>query len=142
MRQFMMLLLLFSGCIIANVRSEAHITGDTYLGIIGSSISLELEQVICTLSSSGNESTQEFSIHFSCGDLAQLIWYEGLSNFGIDEPRFELLWAGDMDGDGKLDLKMETSPKYSCMQQTLYLSSLAPDGLLLGIDEQSELKCH
>ncbi|WP_237468171.1 hypothetical protein [Vibrio stylophorae] len=137
-----MLLLLFSCCIFAKEKPEAHIIGDTYLGIIGSSITLEFNQAICTLSSSGNESTQEFKINFSCGDMKQSIWHNDLSTVDVDEPRFELLWAGDMDGDGKLDLKMDTSPKYSCTQQTTYLSSLALDGLLVGVSEQSQLKCR
>jgi hypothetical protein len=42
-----------------------------------------------------------------------------------DEPHFAILWAGDLDRDGKLDLITTFSPKYSWYPRTLYLSSQA-----------------
>jgi hypothetical protein len=45
-----------------------------------------------------------------------------------DEPHFAILWAGDLDRDGKLDLITTFSPKYSWYPRTLYLSSQAEEG--------------
>jgi hypothetical protein len=41
----------------------------------------------------------------------------------VDEPHFEILWAGDLDGDGRLDLVVTLSPKYSYYPRQLLLSS-------------------
>ncbi|MCB0334183.1 MAG: hypothetical protein KDD55_11825 [Bdellovibrionales bacterium] len=43
-----------------------------------------------------------------------------------------VLWAGDLDRDGKLDLLIDTSNHYNVTEQTLYLSSLATKGELVG----------
>ncbi len=42
-----------------------------------------------------------------------------------------LLWAGDLDGDGKLDLIMDTTNDYNARIVTLYLSSKAKAGTLV-----------
>lgn len=48
-----------------------------------------------------------------------------------DEPHHEVVWAGDLDGDGILDLVTTFSPKYSVYPRRLWLSSLAgPDRLV------------
>lgn len=49
----------------------------------------------------------------------------------IDEAHVALHFAGDLDGDGKLDLVMTNSPKYSWYPTTLYLSSAAKPGELV-----------
>jgi len=49
-----------------------------------------------------------------------------------DEPRFDLHWVGDLDGDGRLDLLATFSPKYSYHPRRLYLSSAAAPGDLVG----------
>ena len=48
-----------------------------------------------------------------------------------DDPHFELYFAGDLDGDGKLDLLATMSPKYSAYPRTVLLSSAAKSGELV-----------
>jgi hypothetical protein len=43
----------------------------------------------------------------------------------VDEPHFEVNWAGDLDGDGELDLVVNLSSKYSWHPHVLLLSSMA-----------------
>jgi hypothetical protein len=42
-----------------------------------------------------------------------------------------LLWAGDLDGDGKIDLIMDTTDNYNVRNLTLFLSSKAKPGKLV-----------
>lgn len=42
-----------------------------------------------------------------------------------------LLWAGDLDRDGKIDLIMDTTDNYNCRILTLFLSSKAKPGQLV-----------
>lgn len=42
-----------------------------------------------------------------------------------------LLWAGDLDKDGKLDLLMDLTDHYNVSAYTLFLSSMAEEGALL-----------
>jgi hypothetical protein len=49
------------------------------------------------------------------------------------EPRFDVNWAGDLEGDGRLDLVATFSPKYSMHPRRLYLSSSADPGELVGL---------
>ncbi len=49
-----------------------------------------------------------------------------------DEPHFEVEWAGDLDGDGKLDLVVNLNRKYSLHPHRLLLSSRASRGALVG----------
>ena len=51
----------------------------------------------------------------------------------VDDPHFTLDWAGDMDGDGRLDLIATLSHKYSLFPTRLLLSSLAHQKELLGV---------
>jgi hypothetical protein len=50
----------------------------------------------------------------------------------VDEPHFDVPWAGDLDGDGKLDLVVNLSRKYSLHPYRLLLSSMAAVGELVG----------
>jgi hypothetical protein len=50
----------------------------------------------------------------------------------VDEPHFDVNWAGDLDGDGQLDLVVNLSRKYSVHPYRLLLSSLASDTELVG----------
>jgi hypothetical protein len=48
--------------------------------------------------------------------------------FACDEPHFRIHWAGDLDGDGNLDLLVTFSAKYSHHPRQLFLSGgAAPD---------------
>ncbi len=45
---------------------------------------------------------------------------------------WKLLWAGDLDGDRRLDLYVQVSRHYNVVQHKLLLSSRAPAGRLVG----------
>jgi hypothetical protein len=48
-----------------------------------------------------------------------------------DEPHFSVYFIGDIDGDGKLDLIVTMSPKYSWSPLSVLLSSAAGPGELV-----------
>jgi hypothetical protein len=49
-----------------------------------------------------------------------------------DEPHFDVVWAGDLDRDGRLDLVVNLSRKYSVHPYRLLLSSKASKTQLVG----------
>ncbi len=64
---------------------------------------------------------------FSSAGKSQII-------FSAEEPddgSWSLLWAGDLDGDGMLDLYMDLHNKYNSSQRRLFLSSQASRGSLV-----------
>ena len=64
------------------------------------------------------------------GKVQQLGRYEfHMSEPGYIAPQMVVMWAGDLDGDGKLDLLVNNSAYY--WDTTLYLSSLAKPGELV-----------
>lgn len=65
----------------------------------------------------------------SDGERTQVLYATG--GFA-DEPHFEVQWAGDLDGDGGLDLVVNLSRKYSWHPHCLLLSSRAANGELVG----------
>lgn len=50
---------------------------------------------------------------------------------GLDDSIPVLVWAGDIDGDGKLDLLLDLTNHYNVSQYTLFLSSAAKTGELV-----------
>lgn len=50
-----------------------------------------------------------------------------------DEPHFQIVWAGDLDRDGKLDLVVNLDRKYSWAPYKLLLSSRAKGRNLVGL---------
>ena len=50
----------------------------------------------------------------------------------VDEPHFEIEWAGDIDRDGRLDLVVNLSRKYSIHPHRLLLSTRAKTSELVG----------
>ena len=50
----------------------------------------------------------------------------------VDEPHFDVPWAGDLDGDVMLDLVVNVSRKYSEHPYRLLLSSMASPNQLVG----------
>jgi hypothetical protein len=61
---------------------------------------------------------------------SQIIYYDG---FHIGEGAPYLVWAGDLDGDKKLDLILDTPTHYNVgIAFSLYLSTQANEGELLG----------
>lgn len=55
-----------------------------------------------------------------------------------DDAAPTLLFAGDLDGDGRLDLILDTTDHYNVRRPTLFLSTQAAPGELLGIAAQFE----
>lgn len=73
----------------------------------------ETLQAVLTFSEDGEGKTQKYSLENCCD-------WTGPS----------LLWAGDLDRDGKLDFLLDTSRHYNVSEPTLFLSSLARTGEL------------
>jgi hypothetical protein len=67
------------------------------------------------------------------GGTSQTLYVPDGQPFDCDEPHFSIQWAGDLDGDGGLDLITTFSPKYSWYPRRLYLSSAAGSGELVGL---------
>ena len=51
-------------------------------------------------------------------------------NYAAERPP-QILWAGDLDGDRRLDFLLDTSDHYNVEELTLYLSSQAHGGVLV-----------
>jgi hypothetical protein len=51
----------------------------------------------------------------------------------VDEPHYDVIWAGDLDRDGQLDLIVNLHRKYSWHPYRLLLSSSASKGQLVGV---------
>jgi hypothetical protein len=49
-----------------------------------------------------------------------------------NEPAWEILWAGDLDGDGKLDLYVQLGDHYNVAERILFVSTKAASGHLVG----------
>ncbi len=71
-------------------------------------------------------------------DRSQILYEPGNSEFACDEPHFDVSWAGDLDRDGRLDLLVSLSSKYSYHPRQLFLSSVAGDGELVSEAGRSE----
>jgi hypothetical protein len=66
------------------------------------------------------------------GDRSQSLHTPADNPFACDEPHFDVEWAGDLDGDGALDLVVTFSSKYSHHPRKLFLSSTALGTDLVG----------
>jgi hypothetical protein len=83
----------------------------------------------------GKDSGNRIDIALREGDTAQILLRSegyrenGILTFGDAVPR--LLFAGDLDGDGRLDLLLDTTDHYSLSRPTLFLSGAARKGELL-----------
>jgi hypothetical protein len=77
----------------------------------------------------------------SDGSQSQEIFVYRAFPGGLTHPSFTgtapyLAWAGDLDGDGKLDLLVNTTNSENSRDLTLYLSSKAKNGALAGVAAQ------
>ncbi len=54
-----------------------------------------------------------------------------VAGLACDDPHFAIQWAGDLDGDGRLDLVTTLSRKYSYHPVQVWLSSRAEEGDLM-----------
>jgi hypothetical protein len=99
--------------------------GRTYLEPFQSMI-LELapgQESTYSLSASGTnkgEETRDYQIRLSCNQKSQLI----LNRASLSEHIY-ILWAGDLDRDGRLDLLLDVHDHYNVSEPTLFLSSKA-----------------
>jgi hypothetical protein len=71
-------------------------------------------------------------VFLSDGDSEQELYSTEGDPFSCDEPRYDVNWAGDIDGDGRLDLVTTFSAKYSYHPKRVYLSSAAGPGDVVG----------
>lgn len=84
-------------------------------------------QLIATGNRDKNGSVTDCKLFLHSEGKSQLI---GESDF-FDETAFNVVWAGDLDGDNALDLLMDLSYKHSFGLFTLFTSSNAKPGKLL-----------
>ena len=76
----------------------------------------------------GFTSLENYSIELSKGQISQELLAYDSTNGAIPS----LLWAGDLDGDGQLDLLINATPHYVVYSAPmLFLSSMAKDGNLV-----------
>ena len=76
----------------------------------------------------GFTSLENYSLELSNGQLSQELLAYRSTNGAIPT----LLWAGDLDGDNKLDLVINATPHYTVSSAPiLFLSSMARDGSLV-----------
>lgn len=71
---------------------------------------------------------REARLILSSGKSEQVLY--SLEECG-DDPAWFLLWAGDLDRDGKLDLYVSVTQHYNVSEKRLFLSSAAGDGGLV-----------
>jgi hypothetical protein len=75
---------------------------------------------------SNNADLCDAVITLSNNNRIQMLFQPNIdSPFTCDEPHFRIHWAGDIDRDGRLDLLVTFSPKYSVFPRQLLLSSAA-----------------
>ena len=84
-----------------------------------------------TLKATGSLDSNQYGIHAS--NYSLFIENAGISTLLSSAPYFddamiEILFIGDIDGDGKLDFLIDNSNKYSYREYCLYLSSYATNG--------------
>jgi hypothetical protein len=78
---------------------------------------------------SAREDLVDAQVILTDGDRTQVLY--SADGFA-DEPHFDIKWAGDLDRDGKLDLVVDLSRKYSVHLYRLLLSSKASGAQLVG----------
>jgi hypothetical protein len=79
---------------------------------------------------SAGEDFSDSKVVLSLGARSQVLY--SADGFA-DEPHYDVLWAGDLDADGKLDLVVDLHRKYSWHPYTLLLSSRASPSQLVGV---------
>ena len=102
-----------------------------------SPLSLTVADHSYTLKVVGDKSTEKCSdqtlpenakLVLVSGDSSQVLY--SLAECG-DDAGWRLLWAGDLDGDGKLDLYINVTQHYNVSEKRLFLSSRAAQGQLV-----------
>lgn len=99
---------------------------------IGQTLKLNIGAKQSTLTVSGIKKDAEwrtgYKVVLQSGGIKQTVYER---NQVADSSFPSLLWAGDLDGDGKIDLLMDTTDNYNVRQLTLFLSSKAKPGKLV-----------
>jgi len=72
------------------------------------------------------------AVWLELGGRAQRLYGPEEATSSCDEPHFDVSWAGDLDRDGRLDLVVSFSSKYSHHPRLLLLSSAAGPDQLVG----------
>ena len=109
-------------------RDNDPVLNDSLLSTRRLGISLGEQKYELRLEST-QESLADARITLSDGAHTQVLYSaEGFA----DDPHFEVCWAGDLDRDGRLDLLVNFSNKYSEHRYRLLLSSRADSGQLIG----------
>lgn len=75
-----------------------------------------------------DETRKNYSITLESGGIKQLIMKAPLIG---EDTTPKLLWCGDLDGDGKIDLIMDTTDNYNVSNTVLLLSGKAKPGKLV-----------
>ncbi len=108
--------------------SHARVVNDTLRP--GSPLEISLGQRRYELRlESAREDLFDAKVVLTDGVLSQVLY--SADGFA-DEPHFDVVWAGDLDRDGRLDLVVNLNRKYSVHPYRLLLSSLAAKGRLVG----------
>jgi hypothetical protein len=99
---------------------------------VGEKLKLNVGTKESTLAVSGLKKSAEWRIGYKivleCGGIKQTIY----DRKQVADSSFpSLLWAGDLDGDKKIDLIMDTTDNYNVRILTLFLSSKAKPGKLV-----------
>ncbi len=99
---------------------------------IGQELKLNVGAKQSTLTVNGKKKDQEwrseYNIVLESGGIKQVV-YERKEVSDSSFP--SLLWAGDLDGDGKIDLIMDATSNYNVRDLALFLSSRAKPGKLV-----------
>lgn len=106
---------------------------------IGSTIPLKLgrkvhQLQVVTKGPRGDELSQagdDVTLVLANGKTRQIIYRLKSEQNRLEAGEWKLLWAGDLDGDAKLDLYVEVSRHYNVSQRKLFLSSPARSGHLV-----------
>lgn len=98
----------------------------------GTKLKLNVGAKFSTMSVSGDVKEKEYRTNYTIvlesNGVKQTILKH--NQIGADTAP-SLVWAGDLDGDGKLDLVMDTTDDYNVRDLTLFLSSKAKPGKLV-----------
>lgn len=77
------------------------------------------------------DKSNSYQLILSDGVRKQIIKNGTNPDFSTSSKKPTLLWAGDLDSDGRLDLLIDTSDNYNATSNTLYLSKGAGGGKLV-----------